>query len=80
MPEVSSHGIPKAPIDLMPQNMEWEGIVLAQLDAGGEEHTIVVVYMHLSWKLLPREERYSTIGNECPTVKVERHLCLESTH
>ena len=40
------------------------GAVLSQLQEG-EEHTV----MYISWKLLPWEQRYSTVEKECLAIK-----------
>ena len=42
------------------------GAVLSQEDPEGEEHPIV----YFSKKLLPREERYSTVKKECLAIKL----------
>ncbi len=42
------------------------GAVLSQQMCDGEEHPIA----YYSWKLLPREERYSTVEKECLAVKL----------
>ena len=42
------------------------GVVLSQFDASGDEHPVGFY----SRKLLPREERYSTIEKECLAIKL----------
>ena len=45
------------------------GAVLSQCDDDGVEHPVAFY----SWKLLDREERYSTIEKECLAIKVAMH-------
>eukprot|EP00731_Ephydatia_muelleri_P020019 Em0012g844a len=62
------------------------GAVLSQRDAGGGENPIA----YFSKKLLPREERYSTIEKECLVIKLGmeafstyllgRHFIIETDH
>ena len=47
------------------------GAVLSQVDGAGEEHPVTFY----SCKLLPREERYSTIENECLAIKFGMQAC-----
>ena len=42
------------------------GAVLSQLDESGADHPVA----YFSHKLLPREERYSTVEKECLAVKL----------
>uniref|UniRef100_A0A1X7TA94 Reverse transcriptase RNase H-like domain-containing protein n=1 Tax=Amphimedon queenslandica TaxID=400682 RepID=A0A1X7TA94_AMPQE len=42
------------------------GAVLSQLDDSGQEHPVA----YFSKKLLPREEKYSTIEKECLAIKL----------
>ena len=47
------------------------GAVLSQVDDAGEEHPVTFY----SRKLLPREERYSTIEKECLVIKLGMQAC-----
>ena len=46
------------------------GAVLSQRDEDGEEHPVA----YFSRKLLPREERYSTVEKECLAIKLAVHM------
>ena len=46
------------------------GAVLSQRDKDGEEHPVA----YFSRKLLPREERYSTVEKECLAIKLAVHM------
>ena len=46
------------------------GAVLTQQDGAGEEHPVA----YFSRKLLPREEKYSTVRKECLAIKVACHV------
>ena len=45
------------------------GAVLSQKDQDGDDHPVA----YYSWKLLPREQQYSTIQKECLTIKLATH-------
>ena len=45
------------------------GAVLSQLDSAGQDHPIA----YFSRKLLPREEKYSTVEKECLAIKLAIH-------